>query len=310
MKNKWLILPLIAMIVPLTSCEIKDYKFDTPNAVIRNRSSNRGARLVYPYESNAEPNSTLDCHINDIDNIVINNLKKIKFKEGKPDTPNPDKFIKFTISSYSSKDAIGSGDFTLYANGYITYKYEYIYQTEKISIKTKTFNFNFDPSEAERIIDLVYDEFDKAKEEEERFLSAISVDSYFNATSKLEHCVNYVVNDDLFGAYLDDGRVFSEIKKLDYAPVSYDEGAQASIDYQLIFTYNSKDNGRINFEGGRLAMNLYIYANDGYACLQFYGEDCYNKYYLNRYYYSLDKEQAQTFMENTKEIVKILQKTK
>lgn len=311
MKNKWLLIPILAMALPLVSCDTKDYKFDDPNAVIRNKSNNRGVRLTYPYESNAERNNDLTCYITDIDNIVIKNLKKAKFEKGKPSTPNPDKSIEFSMNSYSSKTSLGTANFTLYANGYITYSYRYIYNLDKGIVKTETFHFTFDAKEAENIIDLVYKEFDESKAEEERLLSKISADTFLEAISNKKNIVNYSESGDLYGSYYDDGRVISEFKKLDFTPVDYETGATSFVNDQIGFTLmDDENNDRLNFEGGRFRIYLYLDVLRGYAYLHFFGEDRYDKLYSNRHYYSLDSEQATTFLNNVVEILPTLRKTK
>ena len=97
MKNKWLLIPILTMTLPLTGCDTKDYKFDDPKAIIRNLSSKRGAVLNYPYESKASLSGA--NYIYDIENNVVNGLKKATFEKGKPNTPNPDKYIEFTLHS-------------------------------------------------------------------------------------------------------------------------------------------------------------------------------------------------------------------
>ena len=139
----------------------------------------------------------------------------------------------------------------------------------------------------------------------------MTADNYLDAVSKQKNLVNYSNSGDLYGTYYDDGRVLAEFKKLDYTPVSYEVGATSFEFSQVAFTLmDDENNDRLNFEGGRFRIYLYLDAINGYAYLHFFGEDSYNKFYSNRKYYSLDSEQVTTFLNNVEGILPTLQKTK
>ena len=303
-----LIIPFALSMLTLTGC--KDYKYDNPASVIRNHSNgSKGVLLVYGYESNAD--SSDNTHIRDFNNVVINNLKKATFTEGKLAVTNTNKSIKFSLGSYYTRQgSVGVANFTLYDNGYITYRYPH-YKDGKAYVDT--FDFTFDASLAKSIVDQVYEEFDIAKVEEERFISTFTLDNFFKTMEKQKSSV-WLKNEDrtVKTEYFDNGDILEELKKIDYTPfTSESEPVNRGIwdvDYS---GYPGLYSGRFDYEQGKVNWSLLIGRREDdsrWAYMALFGEDKYEKDYSLHAAYDLNIEQTETLITNVRKISEGLEK--
>ena len=305
-----LFIPIALSCISLAGCETKDYKFDNPNDIIRNRSYR--VYLDYPYESKSRLFAEDSVIIPDLNNIVINNLKNVSFTKGTYVTDESNKCISFHLSSYTSPEAIGSGDFKLYDNGYINYSFRYIANPKgpNYNVRTNNYNFTFDPSIAEKVINEVYEEFDRAKVEEERFLSTITMKNFVKEMKKVKSEFSYrpeggSVNDN----YYDNDEVISEIEKLEFTPFN-EESEPIDRGTWGIWYSNSytNDSYYFDYEGGQVEWTLAIDRFNKWAFVDFRGYDCFEKRYSIRQYYSLKEEQSSAFFEKLSTIVPKLKK--
>lgn len=307
-KSMLLIIPFALSMMTLTGC--KDYKYDNPASVIRNHSNgSKGVMLVYGYESNAD--SSDNVKMRDFNNVVIRNLKKATFTKGKLNVTSANKSIQFSLGSYyTSQGSIGVANFTLYDNGYITYRYPH-YKDGKSYVDT--FDFTFDATLADSIISQVYEEFDLAKAEEERFISTFTIENFFKTMAKQKSSV-WLRNEDrsVETEYFDNGSVLEELKKIDYTPfTSESEPVNRGVWDVIYCDYPGSYSGRFDYEQGKVNWNLFVGKREddsGWAYMALFGEDKYEKDYSLHAAYDLDIEQTETLITNARKISEGLEK--
>ena len=296
-KRTLLFIPLVLCCIPLTGCN--DYKFDNPAAVIRNRTAkNKGVILVYGYETN--PNNDIDnSYIRDFNNVVISNLKNVKFTGGKLKVSNENRSIEFSLGSYYTSQSIGVANFKLYDNGYITYTYPHPKEGSDKTV-VSTFHFTFDASIADSIVTKVYEEFDVVKEEEERFISTVTLDNFFKVMEE-QKSVFSVKAVSQNTSYIDDGTVLNELKKIEYIPFTDESERIDRAHWDLRYaSYPTDYSNSLSYEGGKIrTWNLLIGRGETsrWAYMYFFGEDRYEKDYSLHAAYNISEEQADHLLE-------------
>ena len=305
-KTTLVFIPLIISCLPLAGC--KDYKYDSPDGVIRNRTQE--VTLVYGYESKA---SSGDKHwIKDFNSVVVTNLKKATFTKGKNSVTAENRFIEFSLGSNYSSQSIGVANFKLYDNGYITYQYPRYIDGKAVS---DTFDYTFDAELAASIIDQVYEEFDIAKAEEERFIETITLDNFFKVM-KREKCSFKRRSEDRKQAlkYYDNGEILAELQTIQYEPYDFSNiGIDMGYWDMEYSNYPVSYTKGLDYEGGSFyAWRLEIGKGSDFrwAVMSFYGRDCYEKDYLFHRTFSLDIEQEEALIERTTSISERLKEIK
>ena len=299
-KTALLFIPIVLSVIPLTGC--KDYKYDSPKAVFRNRDTSvKGVRLKCNYESKA--NRLLEnVHINDIENVVINTLNKASFKEGVLKTDSSNECIEFNCNSYVESNIMGNAEFKVYDNGYLTYKYTYLADLENLQNKSQTFKFTFDEEIAKTLFEKVNNEFAKSKVEEDRILSTINIDNFFKTLEKQKREVYlYETGSKKKGQYYDNGDVLKELQKLDYTLLEDNSSIRSTFTYFPVAFANAhtdKNGNYFKYEGGQASWSIAINADGASSYMDYSGRDKYNKYYNLMFYYSLNPEQSLPAIEN------------
>lgn len=313
-KTSLLFIPLVLSSLSLVGC--KDYKFDSPKAVIRNLTdyySKNGARLVYPYETNADNLTThgRTCYISDVDNIVLKKLKKATFEEGSVAIKESERSISFELDSYTSQNAVGDAFFQIYDNGFITYSMQYFVSVKPVNLKKEYFHFVFDAELAKSIVDEVYEEFDRAKAEEERFIWKQSPTNFINAMEKRKGVVN-IYNDRT--SYYDNGEILAELRKLDFTSYTKEENVSLIFNWKFIYHDRNYSDG-VDYEGGyynywECAIGEDSESNKKFARFWFWGDDSFRKSYDRWTYFTLSDEQYEAFIQNTSSIAEKLELVK
>ena len=306
-KRALLFIPIVLSVIPLSGC--KDYKFDDPGAVIRNRTNTKqGVLLTYGYESNASP--LKNNRIRDFNNVVISNLEKATFEKGRHTVSQTTRCIEFSLGSYYAHESTGVANFKLYDNGYITYTYPYWTEGKA---KVDTFHFTFDPSLAESIVDQVYEEFDIAKAEEERFIATFTLDNFFKTIKNQKSSV-WLRSEDRKdkNGYFDNGEILEELKKLEYTPFTSESEKIDRGFWDVQYSdYPGSYSGRFAYKGGNVNWNLLIGRrgeDSRWAYMSLFGEDKYEKDYSLYAAYDLKTEQADSLIENARKISAGLEK--
>lgn len=297
-KTTLLFIPIVLSVMPLTGC--KDYKFDDPKAIFRNRDTSiKGVRLKCPYVTNAD--SILEhTYITDIENIVVKSLNKASFKSGSLKVDDSNRFLEFSCNSYNTEKTMGSADFKVYDNGYLIYKYEYIADLENLKMNSQTFRFTFDSSIAKSLIEKVDVEFEKSKAEEDRILATLTTDNFFTTLGKRKREVTlYESSGRKKGEYYDNGDVLKELKALDYTLLDgRPDLVSSAFPVSLANARTEKDGSYFNYEGGIASWSLSINADGTFAYMDYFGRDCFDKFYNVMRYYSLNPEQALSAIDN------------
>lgn len=297
-KTTLIFIPLIISCIHLTGC--KDYKYDSPDGVIRNRKGD--VHLVYGYESKA---SSGDRNmIKDFNNVIVNNLKDAKFTKGRSDVSSENRCVEFTLASNYSSQSIGVANFKLYDNGYITYSYPR-YDGKKAV--TDTFHYKFNIELAVSVVDQVYEEFDIAKAEEERFLATITLDNFFKMLEK-EKCYVAIRSEDRKQrlSYYDNGEALSALKEVDYQTFDFSEKGIDMGYWDIEYcNYPVSYSRGIKYEGGKMyfwRLEIGQATDFRWAVLSFDGEDCYEKNYLVNQAFALDIEQETALVKSIAKI--------
>ena len=277
----------------------RDYKYDDPKAVIRNRYGD--VYLVYPLETKSEYS---DSYVKDKPKAVLNGFKKVKeFTKVEAINPTTERSIEFAIDHYIGQNHGASTNFKLFADGSLTYS------VRALKFDTVKYSFTMEATLASEIIDNAYAYFDTIKKDEEDYLSKITIENYLNIIEKQEKLVFYYDENGKSTRHNDDGQVYNAFKSLTYTFVvegdmPEDYGSDYAKEAVTFIPLGDNEYQTISFEGGVVSYwRLYLSNNGKYVRMSFIGRDALNRSFYFQMYYSINPTRGNEIINLVKELV-------
>ena len=295
MKKKILFLPLIISMLPLAGC--RDYQYDSPNAVFRNRDGK--VYVKYKLESKSE-----ESYIKDEDNIIINGLKNAKGVGNLNSVfPHGGDCLEFEVSNYVKEKWACQTDFSLYPTGDLFYRV--LVPTSK-SFTFTYYHYKYDASVATNIFDKMDVKFKEVQAYEQELLTNFTSNDFIDFSKDR----NPTIRDYYTGVeFNDDGRLHEELKNLSFTPIersAIPEDWEGFAYRYRAFPYTERG---IEYKGTRINRWMYGFDKDGkYVIEELNFDDAYGRYFSFTNYYELDQSSGSAFIEKIKEVEKDYQR--